>query len=347
MYHGLSLQAYKDHSDHTWISEWINLSSDYVPPIRVNLSSRNDKLRMPDRHQNEGRMGHDLIKTGTRQWNHELLASIFSRDEIVVISRIRLSNNIYVDMLVWGGERSGVYSVCTGYKQLMPTTNLTNDEQALFKQIWALSCPSKTNLCYIYIATDPLCPRCHLDVEIIEHNHNKKSKIEIAISVWTIWFARNKFYHEGISQSTDEMFTFTCNFGGGSKPEIKNLKNNFIDNFEIPSLICEAQGLASNFLDCVFNFVPRSGNKVVHAIAALGRSDNANLFFGLKMHIHRRLSSLLLIVEFENRLSGIYIERFRVVVKAVWAVVSGGVAVVSGGLGGGVRREAAARVGWD
>ncbi|KAL4317882.1 hypothetical protein GQ457_18G012820 [Hibiscus cannabinus] len=45
--------------------------------------------------------------------------------------------------------------------------------------------------------------------------------------------------------------------------------------------------------------------------------------------------------------SMIYIERFRAVVKAVWAVVSGGVAVVSGGLGGGVRREAAARVGWD
>ncbi|KAL4291360.1 hypothetical protein GQ457_14G018510 [Hibiscus cannabinus] len=230
----------------------------------------------------------------------------FSPNEAAAISSIRLSTYVHVDTLVWSGERSGIYSVLSDYKHLRPSTSLSNDEQVLFKQIWALLCPSKVrinlwklsnnyiptkaNLCYKRIATDPLCPRCHLDAEGIKHI------ILIAHSLMM-----NKFYHDGISQSVEEVFTFVRE--GDLKTVIKKLQSNSIDRSEISALICEAQGFASNFLQFIFSFVPRSGNKVTDAVVALGRSENEDRFW-IKEALHRRLNWLLVTVAHGNLLSG-------------------------------------------
>lgn len=89
------------------------------------------------------------------------------------------------DCVVWGGKRSGIYSVRSGYRLLLRPPISQSLDQKLFKQIWLLSCPPKieiamwiflssflhTKLCLYSqrTANDPQCPRCNQAVEDVNH----------------------------------------------------------------------------------------------------------------------------------------------------------------------------------
>ncbi|KAK8992980.1 hypothetical protein V6N11_049038 [Hibiscus sabdariffa] len=70
----------------------------------------------------------DLMLANPRRWNMELFQDHFTTDDIRLISSIPLSNVHQDDIMVWGGETKGEYSVRSGYRQLIRPMNpmLTN-----------------------------------------------------------------------------------------------------------------------------------------------------------------------------------------------------------------------------
>ncbi|KAL4278508.1 hypothetical protein GQ457_03G039960 [Hibiscus cannabinus] len=139
-----------------------------------------------------------------------------------------------------------------------------------------------------------------------------KNKIEIAIIVWAIWFVRNKFYHEGIPNQLRDCLPLSAviakklnlhefplllifrkqtlmlalflqvvssSFEAEALAVVHGLL--FVLDLSFRHVILEGSemGIALNFMDCIFNFIHRSGNKVVHAITALGRSKNVDWYW--------------------------------------------------------------------
>lgn len=75
------------------------------------------------------------MKPGVREWNWDLINSIFQVDEALLIKCIPLSSTDVEDDLVWGGEHSGVYSMRSGYKLLIDSNLSAPLERMLYKQI--------------------------------------------------------------------------------------------------------------------------------------------------------------------------------------------------------------------
>lgn len=127
----------------------------------------------------------DLINEESISWNVELVDSVFGEDEARLIKGISLSMGLQKYRVVWGGERSGVYSVSSGYRLLLDPQILRSIEEKLFKKIWLINCPPKMRIvlwrflwCYVlmraclfgkWIAHSPFYPRCLLDVESVNH----------------------------------------------------------------------------------------------------------------------------------------------------------------------------------
>ncbi|KAL4279185.1 hypothetical protein GQ457_03G016400 [Hibiscus cannabinus] len=115
----------------------------------------------------------------------ELLQDHFSADDIRLISNIPLSDVHQDDIMVWGGEPKGEYSVRSGYRQLIRPMVISSHFTPIFKQLWSVNCPAKIkilawrflknfiptnqNLYNRRVAHSPICPRCHSYTETIEH----------------------------------------------------------------------------------------------------------------------------------------------------------------------------------
>ncbi|GMJ04276.1 hypothetical protein like AT3G09510 [Hibiscus trionum] len=118
-------------------------------------------------------------------WNTSLVNEVFNPTEAEEILSIPLSSFSTQDHLIWTGEHSGVYSVRSGYKLLLPAITTTNPEYELFKLIWQVNCPpkmnvqcwkfirnfvpTKCNLCVRRVITDPTCARCLQEPEDVAH----------------------------------------------------------------------------------------------------------------------------------------------------------------------------------
>ncbi|MBA0755499.1 hypothetical protein Gogos_021255 [Gossypium gossypioides] len=159
---------------------------------------------------------------------------------------------------------------------LLNNSNVSSNEQELFKQIWSLESPSKIriliwkfaqnyvptfqNLHYRRLSSVHCCPRCGHGYESSAHavrdclfaaqvwskldiqwpsslvnfnewlswllkNSAKNRKWLIAVSIWAIWFSRNKFVHERKVQSLEEIVTFIWSFGSEYRSSAESLKH--------------------------------------------------------------------------------------------------------------------------
>lgn len=86
---------------------------------------------------------------------------------------------------MWGGEHSGIYTVRSGYRLLLPTVALQPLDHQLLYRIWDLDCPPKVRIaiwkvCKFYLPTkamlyfkricfDNACSRCHSNCEDVSH----------------------------------------------------------------------------------------------------------------------------------------------------------------------------------
>ncbi|KAL4347997.1 hypothetical protein GQ457_17G012790 [Hibiscus cannabinus] len=203
----------------------------------------------------------DLIDPTSNQWNQDLIVQHFSPAEVRSIIAIPLPSTPEPDFHVWTGELSGLYTVRSGYKLLLPSSPVSDVSRNICKKIWQTSCPSKLkicawkvthnflptkeNLCFRRIATDPFCLRCFNAIESRNHlfrdcffamnlwtrlgvswptsvgafdfaewlswlfDSNTMIRCsDIIIALWALWYSRNLLYHEGKAQTVAEIFIF-------------------------------------------------------------------------------------------------------------------------------------------
>lgn len=84
----------------------------------------------------------DLIVN--RQWDVELVRSIFQEKDVTCILQIRLSRTVRKDEWVWTSTHSGQYTIKEGYKMAtaIPEQQLP-DQNFLWGKIWQVQVPSK------------------------------------------------------------------------------------------------------------------------------------------------------------------------------------------------------------
>ncbi|GMI81993.1 hypothetical protein HRI_001868600 [Hibiscus trionum] len=127
----------------------------------------------------------DLIEGDSMTWKVDLIRASFISSEAEEILCIPISRFSQADRVVWSGEHSGIYSVRSGYRMLLPPSNTDTTMKALFQKLWNVECPSKMkiqcwkflknlvptklNLCVRRVTTDPTCFRCLQNPENVEH----------------------------------------------------------------------------------------------------------------------------------------------------------------------------------
>lgn len=61
---------------------------------------------------------HNLFKTGTREWDEDIVKDLFNARDRLAISEIVLCRNQCSDTRYWSYEQSGNYAVKSAYKLL-------------------------------------------------------------------------------------------------------------------------------------------------------------------------------------------------------------------------------------
>jgi hypothetical protein len=91
-----------------------------------------------------------LIKAETGSWDRELIERVFLPSEASLILSMTLSSRAPSDLLVWGGEKSGRYSVRSAYRMLAtaepaghPGSSTTDHWRTFWKKIWSVKVPFK------------------------------------------------------------------------------------------------------------------------------------------------------------------------------------------------------------
>ncbi|KAG8484742.1 hypothetical protein CXB51_023731 [Gossypium anomalum] len=171
-----------------------------------------------------------LIKPGTNTWDKELIHNLVDEVTAKRILSIPISSAIVDDMLVWKYEGSGEYTVKSG---------LIND-----------LLPHFYNLAQRSLSIDVGCPLCKVEMEdsghllwscdflqsvwaslqiqlqdfseLTSYKHHFIQNFSVAsdqqkellvISIWSLWFRRNKLVHEGIKPSLLELLGFIQGYG--------------------------------------------------------------------------------------------------------------------------------------
>ncbi|MBA0570456.1 hypothetical protein Golob_004112, partial [Gossypium lobatum] len=131
----------------------------------------------------------DLIVQESNCWNSSLIRSIFSGDEANAIMSIPLPKINQMDKKIW-------------YREHIQDIQCV----VVIKPYYSLA----------LIAVGQLCPHCqHFDkstIHIFEHSNNNNKELA-AITIWALWYARNKLIHEGILQSVNDVVTFVRGYG--------------------------------------------------------------------------------------------------------------------------------------
>nr|POE73951.1 putative ribonuclease h protein [Quercus suber] len=133
-----------------------------------------------------------LINSTLGGWNTNLIDLCFYPPEAILIKSLPLCSTPQPDTLVWRPEKSGCYSVKSGYKLLceLPIPDLNRlqvpvSSQGFWKCIWKLnvpgkikhflwracsnSLPTKENLLKRKILQESSCPRCSVASESVVH----------------------------------------------------------------------------------------------------------------------------------------------------------------------------------
>lgn len=85
----------------------------------------------------------ELIWVDGIRWNWDLVDSLFGMEEATLIKGIPLPSVPQPDTVVWGGKRSGEYTVQSGYRILLQSSKMRYTGHEVFKLLWNVRCPSK------------------------------------------------------------------------------------------------------------------------------------------------------------------------------------------------------------
>ena len=155
-----------------------------------------------------------LINAHTRNWDVDLLQTLFKLEEVQLIRGISLGNVSTGDRLIWPHTQSGTYTVKSGYNLLSkekeqsdPHTNTSAPSHKLWKIIWSLSVPLKvrnfmwraaknaipvkTNLVKRQVLQEEICDQCKSHSEDVLHALWMCPCLTEAWKADTIWSFRN------------------------------------------------------------------------------------------------------------------------------------------------------------
>ncbi|MBA0729448.1 hypothetical protein Golax_025722 [Gossypium laxum] len=132
-----------------------------------------------------------LIDSNSRSWNAELINNTFTKADAERILRIPLARSPHEDFRIWGGEKSGEFTVRSAYQLLQRSTDnpraytLQNLYRKFYRTLWSLNIPTKikitiwrlswnylptkVNLQHRKLVVNTRCPRCGEGAETMNH----------------------------------------------------------------------------------------------------------------------------------------------------------------------------------
>lgn len=266
------------------------------------------------------------------------------------------------DKLIWFREKSGIYSVSSGYQALMAPRNITVLDRKLLNQIRGLHCPAKIrillwefvrnfvpnfqNLHSRRLVADKKCPHrtgpsestIHLardsvfasqagsklsyqwpstisDLDfnnwlarMFEHLTADKHD-EIAVTIWALWYARNKLVHEKCRRQVDEVVTFIKGFGAqyrGLQTHLQHPKPRAMIKWSPPSICWVKVNTDASFSStkqiAVSGFIVRneddnltgSGYRVQNYIGSIALAETTAIFHGLQFALEMGFNNVIL-----------------------------------------------------
>ncbi|CAA7017512.1 unnamed protein product [Microthlaspi erraticum] len=164
-----------------WSDHWLPV----VPPRVVQGNVGVGNIRDLNMHVEE------LWKPGIREWDEAKLVQLLAPEDVEIVKSIRLSRFANEDVFVWPYTTNTVYTVKSGY---WVATHVVEDGERIEpppgpievkKKIWKLQIPPKIQhflwktiagaiptaerLCSRILNIDPMCQRCCLYEETINH----------------------------------------------------------------------------------------------------------------------------------------------------------------------------------
>ncbi|XP_058770133.1 uncharacterized protein LOC131643821 [Vicia villosa] len=131
------------------------------PWCRGSIHSR---LRGPQKQEAYSTTIHDLMLPNVKQWNTEVVSSIFDAVDTDLILQVPLLEDVTEDTLIWKEEQDGKYSVRSGYRLWRmafhnhENGNVTED----WNSIWNIVAPPKVKHLLWRICSGCLPTRSHL-----------------------------------------------------------------------------------------------------------------------------------------------------------------------------------------
>lgn len=162
-----------------------------------------------------------LFRTGTKEWDMEVLNDIFVDRDKQCILNTRVEQDLNEDILCWKLENSGQYSVESAYKLIQNQKGAWNaaSDSTFWKRVWnirappkALSLvwravsnclPTKSVLQTKHVTVENTCPVCNEEIETIFHSlvqcraaalcwkvHNAEIPTNVTMD-FSVWLERN------------------------------------------------------------------------------------------------------------------------------------------------------------
>ncbi|KAL4308866.1 hypothetical protein GQ457_01G015730 [Hibiscus cannabinus] len=218
----------------------------------------------------------DLIHGPSATWRVDVLQALFDEEQVDTICSIPLSRSRKCDEIIWRPDRSGIYSVKSGYRLLrddLPAiTGVTGAPFShmilqFFNDMWSVNLPAKVKINMWKVANSFLptysalqnrslhvnnvCPFCRNSGETVAHimrdcsfvtqlfaaqgicfpscllypnwldwvavafcSLNATNKVVMLVTLWAVWYARNKLVHEGTTANVRVTLSFISAFIG-------------------------------------------------------------------------------------------------------------------------------------
>lgn len=126
----------------------------------------------------------NIMEVSRGEWDHDLLSDILEPRDVSLILKIPISLH-YEDSWFWKDDLKGVYTVKSGYRRLVGDFSSPTLGFAQWNTLWKLRVPPKikfflwrclvnvlpTNVALVrrHVDISPMCPRCNLHNETVNH----------------------------------------------------------------------------------------------------------------------------------------------------------------------------------